>query len=176
MMPSKIDVAILVGSDSDLPILEETTNTLESFGVAYDITIASAHRTPDKVEKFVQSSLEKGAEVFIAAAGMSAALPGVVASKTIKPVIGVPIQGKSLSGLDALLSMVQMPSGIPVATVSIDKTGAKNAGVLAVQILSLKYKELEEKLKSYKEKMSDDVDLKDEKLQKMGIKNYITKK
>ncbi|MCB4790309.1 MAG: 5-(carboxyamino)imidazole ribonucleotide mutase [Elusimicrobia bacterium] len=175
-MAKNIKVAILVGSDSDLPIVQETAGVLESFGIPYDIAIASAHRTPQRVEDFVESSLKKGAEVFIAAAGMSAALPGVVASKTIKPVIGIPIQGKSLNGLDALLSIIQMPAGIPVAAVALDKTGAKNAGLLAVGILALKYPELEKKLSEYREKLSKEVMEKDNELQKIGLKNYIASK
>lgn len=140
-------VLILCGSRNDEEIARKAIETLEEFGVAYRFEIASAHRTPEKVEELVNRTT---AEVIIAVAGLSAALPGVVASKTTKPVIGVPVNVK-LEGLDALLSMMQLPSGAPVATVGIDN--GKNAALLAVQMLALKDKELEKKLKEYREKM-----------------------
>ena len=139
-------VLILSGSKSDEKVYEKAVKTLEEFGVEYKLEIASAHRSPDLVEKLVK---ETSAEVIIAVAGLSAALPGVVASKTTKPVIGVPVNVK-LDGLDALLSMMQMPPGVPVATVGIDN--AKNAAILAVQILALKDEKLAKKLKEAREK------------------------
>ncbi len=140
-------IGIIVGSKSDLPVIEKAEAQLKEFGIAYDITIASAHRTPKKVEKYSQDA-EKNYDVIIAAAGMAAALPGVVASHTHLPVIGIPIHTKALSGHDALFSIVQMPPGVPVASVAID--GARNAAVLAAQILALKYPELKLKLKKLK--------------------------
>lgn len=125
-------VGIVMGSDSDLPVMKKAFSILDDFGVTYDVTIASAHRTPKKLADFVATEEEKGVGAFIAGAGMAAALPGVVASLTLKPVIGVPLSGAKLDGMDALFSIVQMPSGIPVATVAID--GTKNAAFLAVEI------------------------------------------
>ena len=169
----KIKVAIVVGSDSDLPIINITTKVLDELGIAFSIAVASAHRTPDKVIKYVVDCEKAGADVFIAAAGMAAALPGVVASKTLKPVIGLPIDGKTLGGQDALFSIVQMPPGIPVATVAIGKNGAKNAGILAAQILSLNDKVLLKKLVAFRKNMADIVNQKDAKLQKVGIAKFI---
>ncbi len=140
-------VLILMGSKSDEKIAETAEEVLKEFGVEYKTEVASAHRTPEKVEKIVS---ETGADVFIAIAGLSAALPGVVASKTTKPVIGVPVEAK-LGGLDAVLSIVQMPPGVPVATVGIDN--GKNAALLAIEMLALKDKTLDTKLKIYREKM-----------------------
>ena len=169
----KIKAAIVVGSDSDLPIINITTKILDELGIAYSIAVASAHRTPDKVIKFVKDSEKAGADVFIAAAGMAAALPGVIASKTLKPVIGLPIEGKTLGGQDALFSIVQMPPGVPVATVAIGKAGAANAGILAAEILALNDNRLYKKLVAYRKKMADLVNQKDAKLQKFGIAKFI---
>lgn len=127
-------VGIVMGSDSDLPVMKKAAEVLSGFGVTYDMAIASAHRTPKKLEEFILAQEEKGAACFIAGAGMAAALPGVVASMTLRPVIGVPLSGARLDGMDALFSIVQMPSGIPVATVAID--GAKNAAVHRPDFLS----------------------------------------
>ena len=140
-------VGIITGSQSDLPIIEKATAMLSELGIAYDLLVASAHRTPEKVAEFAKSA-EKKYEVLIAAAGMAAALPGVVAAHTTLPVIGIPISSKSLQGHDALFSIVQMPSGVPVATVAID--GAKNAAILAAQILAIKYPKIRAKLKALK--------------------------
>ncbi len=140
-------VAVIVGSKSDLEIAEKAVETLNEFGVPNELLVCSAHRNPEKLEKIIA---ESNANVFIAIAGLSAALPGAVASKTIKPVIGVPVNVK-LEGLDALLSTMQMPPGIPVATVGIDN--AKNAALLATAILALENKALEQKLREYREKM-----------------------
>ncbi len=140
-------VGIIIGSQSDLPVIEKTTSALIDFGIEYELTIASAHRTPKMVEQFARSA-EKKFDVLIAGAGMAAALPGVVASHTHLPVIGLPISSKALEGHDALFSIVQMPPGVPVACVAID--GGRNAAILAVQILSLKYPTLKAKLKKLK--------------------------
>lgn len=172
----KIKVGILVGSDSDLPTIESTVKVLDEFKIAYKITVASAHRTPEKVKSFINDCEKSGVEVFIAAAGMAAALPGVVASETALPVIGVPLESKNLSGLDALFSIVQMPPGIPVGTVAIGKAGATNAGILAAQILSIKYSEIKEAMKKYRKKMKQTIMEKDNSLQKLGIKKYIETK
>lgn len=137
-------VALIMGSLSDLNKVEPAITLLKKFDVDVDVRCFSAHRTPRQLEEFVTKANENGTEVFIAAAGMAAALPGVVASLTVLPVIGLPISGSNLDGLDALLSMVQMPSGIPVATVAIN--GAKNAAYLALQILSIKYECIKTKL------------------------------
>ena len=145
----KPKVGIIIGSESDLSIIEKTTGLLIDFGIDYELTVASAHRTPKQVEQFA-STAEKKYDVIIAGAGMAAALPGVVTAHTIIPVIGLPISSKALSGHDALFSIVQMPSGVPVACVAID--GAKNAAILAAQILSLKYPQLKKKLKEFKGK------------------------
>jgi 5-(carboxyamino)imidazole ribonucleotide mutase len=142
-------IGIIVGSKSDLPVIEKAENVLKEFGIAYDLKIASAHRTPKEVEKFAKAAANNY-DLIIAAAGMAAALPGVVAAHTTLPVIGVPIHSPSLSGHDALFSIVQMPPGVPVATVAID--GAKNAAILAAEILSLKYPALKAKLKKIKGK------------------------
>ena len=172
----KILVGIVVGSDSDLAVIADTAKILDEFGVAYTVSIASAHRTPDKVHTFITSCQDNGAKVFIAAAGMAAALPGVVASATVLPVIGVPILGKTLDGMDALLSIVQMPPGIPVATVAIGSAGAKNAALLALVILATSDASIKAKLIKYRKKMSDSVKEKDDQLQKNGIASMIAKK
>ncbi len=167
-------VGIIMGSDSDLPIMKEAAEILESLGVPYEITIISAHRTPEKIFEYATKAEENGIEVIIAGAGGSAHLPGVTAALTTLPVIGVPIMTKSLKGLDSLLSIVQMPSGIPVATVAINN--AKNAGLLAVQILALKYPELKEKLKTYRASLKKEVEEKGERLKKIGYKKYLEEK
>ncbi len=143
----KPKVGIIIGSKSDLPVIEKTEKQLREFGIAYEVTVASAHRMPKKVEAYAKSA-EGKYDLIIAAAGMAAALPGVVAAHTYLPVIGIPIHSKPLSGHDALFSIVQMPPGVPVATVAID--GAWNAAVLAAQILALKYPGLCSKLKRFK--------------------------
>jgi len=144
-------VGIITGSKSDLPIVEKVEKQLKEFNIAYDVTVASAHRTPKKVEDYAKNA-ESKYDLIIAAAGMAAALPGVVAAQTALPVIGIPVHSKSLSGHDALFAIVQMPSGVPVATVAID--GAKNAAILAAQILSLKYPELKTRLKEFKSQLA----------------------
>ncbi|MBR1694161.1 MAG: 5-(carboxyamino)imidazole ribonucleotide mutase, partial [Selenomonas sp.] len=143
--------AIIMGSDSDWPILKPAVDILKSFGIEAEVVVASAHRTPGKVRDFVLAAPEKGIAVFIVAAGAAAHLAGVVASYTTLPVIGVPINATALNGMDALLSTVQMPSGVPVATMAIN--GAKNAAIFAVQIFAVGNAELAAKLAAYREKM-----------------------
>jgi len=141
-----------MGSKSDMPVMETCTKTLEEFGVPYDVKVLSAHRTIDEVLAFCEKA-EENYDVIIAAAGYAAHLGGVIAAKTTLPVIGVPLDASPLKGIDSLLSIVQMPGGVPVATVTIGKAGAKNAAVLAVEIMAIKYPELREKLKAYREEM-----------------------
>lgn len=172
-MKKDIKVAIIMGSDSDLEVMSGAASLLEEFNVSYGITVASAHRTPELVHKYIVGAISNGVKVFIAGAGGAAHLAGVVASFTTLPVIGVPVKGKTLDGLDSLLSMVQMPPGIPVATVGIN--GAKNAGILAVQILATSDKNLAKKLTDYKKKMAGEIKLKGEKLSKIGYKKYLGK-
>lgn len=148
-------VAIVMGSKSDYPVVERAEKILADFGVEFETRIISAHRTPRAAEELSRTAEEKGIEVIIAAAGKAAHLAGVLAAGTPVPVIGIPVKSSTLDGLDSLLSVVQMPKGIPVATVAID--GAENAGLLAVQILSTKYPELREKMKAYKRKMEEDI-------------------
>jgi 5-(carboxyamino)imidazole ribonucleotide mutase len=162
MSEMKPKAAVIMGSDSDLPVVKKTVNILKQFDVDFEVSIISAHRTPDRAARYAKNAEDNGFEVIIAAAGKAAHLPGVLAAYTTLPVIGVPIKSSTLDGLDSLLSIVQMPSGIPVATVAVD--GGENAGLLAVQILSVKYEYLREKLKQYKEKMEQDVIRKDMKV------------
>lgn len=144
-------VAVVMGSISDLAKVEACINTLKRFGVEVDVRCYSAHRTPKELESFILETSQNGTEVIVAAAGMAAALPGVIASMTVLPVIGLPISGSVLDGVDALYSIVQMPSGVPVATVAIN--GAKNAAYLALEILSIKYNPLKEMLIEDREEM-----------------------
>ncbi len=168
-----VKVGILMGSDSDLEVMAEAGKVMEEFGVAYFMTVASAHRSPELVHKHVTNAQKNGIKVFIAGAGGAAHLAGVVASLTTLPVIGIPVKAKTLDGLDSLLSTAQMPPGIPVATVGIN--AAKNAGLLAIQILATSDKNLEKKLIAYKKKMADEIKIKGEKLQKIGHKEYLNK-
>lgn len=156
-------VGIVMGSDSDLKIMQESVKILREFGIESELIVASAHRTPDKALTYAKTAEERGLEVIIAGAGAAAHLPGVLAAVTPLPVIGVPINATALQGLDALYAIVQMPSGIPVATVAIN--GAKNAGILAAQILAVKYPQIKEKLKAYKIKMAEEVEIKSAKVQ-----------
>ncbi|WP_027400469.1 5-(carboxyamino)imidazole ribonucleotide mutase [Anaerovorax odorimutans] len=157
-------IAIVMGSKSDYPVVERAEKILKEFGVEYETRIISAHRTPRVAEKFATEADENGIELIIAAAGKAAHLGGVMAAFTPIPVIGLPIKSSTMDGLDSLLSIVQMPKGIPVATVAID--GAENAALLAVQILSVKYTELREKMKDYKVKMEQDIIKLDEEFNK----------
>lgn len=152
---SKPLVGILMGSKSDSEVMGEAAKVLEEFGITHEMKVASAHRTPDLVHEYVSSAKARGIKIIIAGAGGAAHLAGVCASLTSLPVIGVPIQSKSLNGLDSLLSIVQMPSGVPVATVGIGS--AKNAGLLAVQMLALENEVLAAKLGAYRKKMGDEV-------------------
>ncbi len=156
-------VGILMGSDSDLAVVEKGLSVFKEFGVEYEVRVMSAHRTPDLAVAYAESAEERGIEVLIGAAGKAAHLPGVIAALTTLPVIGLPIKSSTMDGLDSLLSIVQMPSGIPVATVAIN--GAQNAALLAVHILSVKYPELREKLKAYRKEMKEAVIEKDKKIQ-----------
>ncbi|TLD81396.1 5-(carboxyamino)imidazole ribonucleotide mutase [Helicobacter sp. MIT 11-5569] len=152
-------VAILMGSKSDYEVMQESINVLKKFDVPYEVIISSAHRSPNRTKEYVKSAEEKGAKVFIAAAGMAAHLAGAVASMTTKPVIGVPLKGGALDGLDSLLSTVQMPSGMPVATVALGRTGAVNSAYLAMQILALSDAELGGKLKEDRVMKAKNVEL-----------------
>ena len=163
-MSGTILVGIVMGSDSDLETMQETTKTLEKFGIGYEVNIISAHRTPQRAHEYASSAENRGLEVIIAAAGGAAHLAGVMAAWTALPVIGVPMQTQLSGGLDSLLSMVQMPSGVPVACVAIGKAGAKNSAILAAQILGVKYPEIRGKVKKYKEQMAKEVEEKDRKL------------
>lgn len=149
-------VAIIMGSDSDWSIVEPASQLLTEFGIATEVVVASAHRTPDKVHTFATEARERGVEVIIAAAGAAAHLPGVIAAYTTLPVIGIPINSTCLSGLDALLSIVQMPAGIPVATMAVN--GAKNAAIFAVQIMAGRHVQLAEKLNEHRRKMAEEVE------------------
>ena len=146
-------ISILMGSQSDLETVNEAVNVLKEFKVDFDLKVLSAHRTPHEVAQYVETAPKRGTKVFIAAAGMSAALAGVVAAHTTLPVVGIPIETKNLKGLDSLLSTVQMPPGIPVACMSIGKPGAKNAALFALAILALNNAKISAKLISYKKKM-----------------------
>jgi len=166
-------VGIVMGSDSDLEIMSKAAEMLEKFGIDYDMTVISAHRMPDIFFDYANSAEEKGYKVIIAGAGGAAHLPGMAAAIFTLPVIGVPIHTKTLSGVDSLYSIVQMPSGIPVATVAIN--GGANAGILAAKILAASDPELLAKLKAYKEELKSQVVAKKEKLEKIGYKEYLKK-
>lgn len=156
-------VVIVMGSQSDYPVVEKTEQILKGFAVPYETRIISAHRTPRAAEALASGAEQRGIEVIIAAAGKAAHLAGVLAAFTPLPVIGIPVKSSTMDGLDSLLSMVQMPKGVPVATVAID--GAENAGLLAVQMLSIKDAGLRQKMKAYKEKMEKEVEALDEEFQ-----------
>ena len=168
---NKILVGIVMGSESDLPVMSETAKVLEEFSVMFEILIVSAHRTPEKMMEYAKSAHSRGLKVLIAGAGVAAHLPGMIASLTPLPVIGVPVKTKSIEGLDSLLSIVQMPSGVPVATVAIN--GAKNAGILAVQILGVKDSKLAAKMQRYKDALREMVEGKSDILLKIGYKRYL---
>jgi len=158
-------VSIVMGSDSDLEIMNEAAKALESFGIPYEIDVTSAHRSPARTSEFTRQAAGRGIKVIIAGAGGAAHLAGVIAAETTLPVIGVPIPSTPLNGMDSLLSIVQMPAGIPVATVAIGRAGATNAGILAAQIIALSDHAVAEKLKQYKKKLADGVEEKSRKLQ-----------
>jgi phosphoribosylaminoimidazole carboxylase PurE protein len=162
---SKPVVGILMGSDSDLPVMQEAAAMLKEFGIEYEMTVASAHRTPKKVLEYCTSAERRGIKVIIAGAGWAAHLAGVIASQTTLPVIGVPIDSSPLRGVDALLSTAQMPGGIPVATMSIGKAGAKNAGVFAAQIMAASDVKMANRLKVFRVEMERDVEEKAKRLE-----------
>ena len=161
---SKPLVGILMGSDSDLPIMEEAAKVLKEFDIPYEITISSAHRSPKRTSDYAKNAADRGIKIIIAGAGSAAHLAGFIAAETILPVIGVPIDSSSLKGMDALLSTVQMPGGVPVAAMAIGKAGAKNAGIFAAQILATSDKDIQAKLRAYKEKQANDVEEKAKKI------------
>ncbi len=150
-------VAIVIGSESDMPVMNEATKILDRFNVMYKMIVASAHRSPRLVQEFARGAEEEGLEVIIAGAGGAAHLPGVIAAETVLPVIGVPIDSSPLKGFDSLLSIVQMPGGVPVATMAVGLAGAKNAAILAVQILSRKDPSLLKQLRQYKDDMAESI-------------------
>jgi len=150
-------IAIIMGSKSDLEVMNEAANMLKEFGIEHEMKVLSAHRAPKDVAEYSENAAANGFKVIIAGAGAAAALPGVIAAHTTLPVIGVPIDSTSLKGIDALLSIVQMPSGIPVACMAIGKAGAKNAGLFAIEILAAGDKALEKKLQDYKKELADKV-------------------
>ena len=164
-------VGIIMGSDSDLPVMQEAAKLLDEFQIPYEITVVSAHRTPDRMSEYAKSAEEKVIKVIMAGAGGSAHLPGMTAAYTHLPVIGVPIKTKTMNGLDSVLSVVQMPPGIPVATVAVN--GAKNAGILAVSILAVYDDSLSQKLKEYKKKMEFQVLEKANSLEEKGYEKYL---
>lgn len=153
-----MDVAIFIGSESDHDIVKEALDLFEKFGVSYELEVTSAHRSPDRTRRLIETSEERGARVFIAVAGRAAHLAGFVAAHTSAPVIGVPVESPGLGGLDALLSTVQMPKGVPVATMGLGKAGAVNAAILAAQILSLKTPRLKKKLEEYRKLLAVQVE------------------
>lgn len=170
---SEKKVGIIMGSDSDLEVMKDAAKIMEEFGIAYEITVVSAHRTPERMFTYAQNARTRGLQVIIAGAGGAAHLPGMVASITTLPVIGVPVKLKTMDGLDSLLSIVQMPGGVPVATVAINN--AKNAGLLAVQILALQDPKLAEAMQKYKDTMKEEVLVKAEKVEQgrtnIGFRN-----
>ena len=171
----QFDVAIIMGSDSDLPIMKDAAKFLEDMNISYEMKILSVHRTPEKAMQYAKELEENGVKVIIAGAGGAAHLPGVFAAMVpTVPVIGIPIHTKTLSGVDSLYSIVQMPSGIPVATVAIN--GAKNAGILATSILAIGNETIKTKLNDYKKSLKDAVSKKDETLQELGYEEYLNRK
>ena len=172
MKTNKPLVGIIMGSDSDLPIMQEAAIILDEFMIPYEITIVSAHRTPARMDEYAASAAKRELQVIIAGAGGSAHLPGMVASMTSLPVIGVPIKTKSLEGLDSLLSIVQMPPGIPVATVSIN--GAKNAGLLSARIIGAADKNIQQKIELFQKTLEKQVLGKAKVLEEIGFKKYLT--
>lgn len=171
-MKKNIDVSIIMGSDSDLPIMKDCAKFLDQMGISYEMKILSVHRTPEKAMEYANTLKENKVKVIIAGAGGAAHLPGVFAAMVpTVPVIGIPIHTKTLSGVDSLYSIVQMPSGIPVATVAIN--GAKNAAILATSILAVGNEEIKNKLADFKNSLKDAVSKKDEKLQELGYEAYL---
>ncbi len=147
-------VGVIMGSKSDAETMSEATRILSELGIAYEVLVVSAHRTPDRMFEYAASAKDRGIEVIIAGAGGAAHLPGMTAAKTVLPVIGVPVKSSALNGMDSLLSIVQMPAGIPVATLAIGKAGAINAAILAARVLGIKYPEIQERVQRYQETMT----------------------
>lgn len=168
---SQIEVGIIMGSDSDLPVMAAAVEICEHFGITYEVDVVSAHRTPHKLLEYAANADKRGLKVIIAGAGGAAHLPGMVAAITPLPVIGVPVRTSSLDGMDSLLSIVQMPGGVPVATVAIN--GAKNAGLLAAQIIGASNAAMRTKISTYKSSMQKEVDAKSEKLIALGSVKYL---
>jgi phosphoribosylaminoimidazole carboxylase PurE protein len=164
MTENSIDVAVLMGSDSDLPVVSEVFKIFDEFGVKYSKSVLSAHRSPHQVIELIKTSESNGCKLFIAAAGMAAHLAGAVAAHSHKPVIGIPIESGGLGGLDALLSTAQMPPGIPVATVAIGKAGAKNSAILAIQMLAISNEDMANKFSTYRANLTNEVLEKNKKL------------
>ncbi len=171
---SKPVVGIIMGSDSDLQVMGEAAKMLQEFGVEAEVTVVSAHRTPERMWEYAIQARERGIKVIIAGAGGSAHLPGMVASMTELPVIGVPIETSSMKGLDSLLSIAQMPPGIPVATMAVN--GAKNAGLLAVRMLGLEDPKLLDAMRSYQKNLESEIKAKAEKLETIGYEDYLAEK
>ena len=165
-------VSIVMGSDSDLDRMAEAAKVLEEFDIPFEITISSAHRSPEMTMEYATTARDRGIHVIIAGAGRAAHLAGVIAAHTTLPVVGVPIDGGPLDGVDALYSTVQLPPGVPVATMAIGSGGARNAGIFAVQVLSLNNPDLQTKLQAYKTELSDGVAKKASRLAEVGYKNY----
>jgi phosphoribosylaminoimidazole carboxylase PurE protein len=167
------EVGIILGSDSDLPKVKDCFSILEKFDVPYEVIVSSAHRTPEKTKEWVTTARERGLKVIIAVAGGAAHLPGVVASHTTLPVIGVPIETKISGGLDSILSILQMPSGIPVGTMPAGRAGGSNAALYAVNILSIGDSSYEKKLETYRKEMAEKIEGKNIKMNEAGLDNYI---
>ncbi len=168
---ARIEVGIIMGSDSDLPVMQDAAKMLDELGVEYEVTVVSAHRTPERLVEYATTAETRGLRVIIAGAGGAAHLPGMTAAMTALPVIGVPIQSKAMKGIDSLLSIAQMPPGIPVATVAVN--GAKNAGILAASILGAHDLDVRDAVKVYKERMKGEVMAKAEKLANLGYEEYL---
>jgi len=169
-------VGIICGSDSDLPKIADGLRILEEHGVPFEVVVSSAHRTPDRTREWASSAASRGIKVIIAAAGGAAHLPGVVAAHTILPVIGIPIESPIAGGLDSLLSIVQMPAGIPVAAMAAGKSGGVNAALYAMAILALSDSSCAEALNRYRKKMAEEVDRRNDSLQRQGFRGYISSK
>jgi 5-(carboxyamino)imidazole ribonucleotide mutase len=163
-------IGVVMGSDSDLTVMGEAGKVLEEFNISYEMTIVSAHRTPNRLAAYAKNAATRGLKVIIAGAGGAAHLPGMCAAYSVLPVIGVPVQSKSLQGMDSLLSIVQMPPGVPVATVAIN--GAKNAALLAIQILSVSDERMQKAISTYKDAMKNQVEKKAKKLESIGYEKY----
>jgi phosphoribosylaminoimidazole carboxylase PurE protein len=168
---SKPLVGIIMGSDSDFPVMEETSNILKQFGVEHEILVSSAHRSPSRTRSYVKKAEKNGVKILVAGAGAAAHLAGSLAAESVLPIIGVPLDSSPHQGLDALLSTSQMPGGVPVATMGIGKSGAKNAGLLAVQILALEDSKLHSKLIQYKKYQAKEVEIKSRKVQAAHARN-----